>query len=57
MKATATLGRKERPQGNVTFGTAQSQNTTGLAPIRGSTRYARIRMTVPAAVFQNGSRR
>lgn len=46
--ATATLGRKERPQGSVTFGTAQSQTATGLAPIRGSARYARIRGAIAA---------
>lgn len=47
--ATATLGRKERPQGSVTFGSAVSQNSTGLVPIRGSTRYARIRASIAAA--------
>ena len=47
--ATATLGRKERPQGAVSFGSAQSQtSTTGKVPIRGSTRFARVRMSIPA---------
>lgn len=46
--ATVTLGRKERPQGAVTFGTAQSMNSHGLAPVRGSARYTRIRMSIAA---------
>lgn len=54
--ATATLGRKERPQGSVTFGSAKSQTGTGLAPIRGSTRYARIRMSIAASETWNHAR-
>lgn len=46
--ATATFGRKERPQGAVTFGSAISQTAQGYCPARSSGRFHRVRVSIPA---------
>lgn len=46
--ATATFGRKERPQGAVTFGSAISQTDQGYCPTRSSGRFHRVRMSIAA---------
>lgn len=46
--ATATFGRKERPQGSVSYGAAVSQTSQGYCPARSSGRFHRIRLSIAA---------
>lgn len=47
--ATATFGRKARPQGSVTYGSAISQTDQGFCPARSSGRFHRVRMSIAAS--------
>ena len=46
---TVALGVRETQQGTVTYGTAASLTGAGMAPVLGSGRYFRAKVTVPAA--------
>ena len=46
--ALVSMGRRETQSGTVTYGSASSQRSTGICPVRSTGRFHRARVTVPA---------
>ena len=46
--ATVSMGVRETQSGTVTYGSASSQRTTGICPVRSTGRFHRAKVTVPA---------